>query len=452
MRYPMVEHIVIGHKSTLTMAPRKQFTISQKVSMIETLESQRENGKSHRSVARDLGVDASQLRRWKKQVAKLKELLKRMEGRRLNTTAKSVHNGRKSCLNNIEDDLLMFILENRQQGMSVSIRMVTTKASQLDGNFRRKTARAKDQAIRRFVASHGLVHRVHTHQSQRSMNEVRAEAQDWIQQIRARLAGDHRDHRFIINMDQTPIFFSMLPRTTLNASGARTVNVRTSTSSTMRVTAAVTVTADGGLLPSMLIFKGKKGGRIQREFAQYNQGGIYDVQEKAWMDEPIMHEWINKILKPYIQTAPPGIQPVLLLDSYKCHMMATVVQAINDLGVQVEHIPGGCTGLCQPIDIGIGKPLKNRVRDLWENWMIEQGGETVRFTPPSRQTIADWVVSSLNTLPCDLIKRSWRHSPFSYFPMENNQLENIQANGNNPADEINQANDNIPGDLEWVNI
>ena len=56
--------------------------------------------------------------------------------------------------------------------------------------------------------------------------------------------------------------------------------------------------------------------------------------------------------------APAGIEPMLFLDAYQCHMMASMVNVIQDMGVQVEHIPSGCTGLCQPIDVGIGKPLR----------------------------------------------------------------------------------------------
>ena len=79
------------------------------------------------------------------------------------------------------------------------------------------------------------------------------------------------------------------------------------------------------------------------------------------MDESVMLAWIDKVLKPYIKTAPIGIHPVILLDHYGCHMMESVVNIIQDLGCAVEHIPGGCTGLAQPVDVGIGKPLKNRV-------------------------------------------------------------------------------------------
>ena len=64
-------------------------------------------------------------------------------------------------------------------------------------------------------------------------------------------------------MDQTPIFFSMAPNTTLNHVGDRSVNVCSSSGSIMHVTVALTVTAAGGLLPPMFVFKAKPGGRVQ---------------------------------------------------------------------------------------------------------------------------------------------------------------------------------------------
>jgi hypothetical protein len=37
--------------------------------------------------------------------------------------------------------------------------------------------------------------------------------------------------------------------------------------------------------------------------------------------------------------------PNHLLDSYQCNMMALIIQ-MQELGVEVQHIPGGCTGIC----------------------------------------------------------------------------------------------------------
>ena len=71
-----------------------------------------------------------------------------------------------------------------------------------------------------------------------------------------------------------------------------------------------------------------------------------------------------------LRPPPAGIVPVILLDSYRCHLMGLVVRAIQELGVEVIHIPGGCTGLLQPLDVGLNKPFKVRVRASWEEWMM----------------------------------------------------------------------------------
>jgi hypothetical protein len=66
------------------------------------------------------------------------------------------------------------------------------------------------------------------------------------------------------------------------------------------------------------------------------------------MEKCVMRMWVRLVLKPYVEMAPGNIQPVLLLDSYRCHMMTSIVNDIQDLGVEFLHIPGGCTGLCEP--------------------------------------------------------------------------------------------------------
>lgn len=121
---------------------------------------------------------------------------------------------------------------------------------------------------------------------------------------------------------------------TLSASGERTVNGRTSSSSTLRVTVSVTVTATGMLLKPLIVFKGKPGARIEtQEFPTFPQDNFYACQDRAWMDKRVMQLWVRLILKPYVEEAPPGVMPLILLDSYRCNMMASVVNVINDLGV-----------------------------------------------------------------------------------------------------------------------
>ena len=80
----------------------------------------------------------------------------------------------------------------------------------------------------------------------------------------------------------------MNAKQTFEVIGKKTVHICTSMNDTKRVTMAVTITTDGTLLPSMLIFKGKPNGRIVRtEFpsGNYPATHFYKCQDAAWMDE-----------------------------------------------------------------------------------------------------------------------------------------------------------------------
>jgi hypothetical protein len=121
------------------------------------------------------------------------------------------------------------------------------------------------------------------------------------------------------------------------------------------------------------------------------------------MDERVVHLWIDKILKPYyIDQASPGIVPLILLGSYQhCqHITKSTVSAIEDLGVEVKHIPGGCTSLCQPVDVGVNEPFKSRMRRLREEWMISAGLHKGKIPPPNQKTYRRMVVCFESRLHC----------------------------------------------------
>ena len=97
----------------------------------------------------------------------------------------------------------------REQGIMASARLVVVKTSTLGAQFRRKTARAKEMAVRQLLASNRIVTRAVTHTCQRPPNEVRQEVLDFIHYLHEKLVGENRSTECIINMDQTPVFFDM---------------------------------------------------------------------------------------------------------------------------------------------------------------------------------------------------------------------------------------------------
>ena len=135
----------------------------------------------------------------------------------------------------------------------------------------------------------------------------------------------------------------------------------------------------------LTLFLGKPNGRIvQHEFPTFPQGMIYACQDNAWMDKRVMLMWVEMVLKPYVDTAPDNVVPVQFFDSYCCHMTNSVVNVIQDLGVEVKHIPGGYTSLCQPADIRINKPFNAFLCKAWEKWMINEGIRSGTTSPPTR--------------------------------------------------------------------
>ena len=132
-----------------------------------------------------------------------------------------------------------------------------------------------------------------------------------------------------------------------------------------QATVVVTITAAGDTLKPMVVFKGARNCHMVKcQFPSYIVCSLYACQENSWMDEACMLQWVNDILKPNFQTAYLRIIPALLLDLYRCHMMSSIVEAINDLGVHVEYIPACCTGLCQPVDVGFNKPFNGRMHSV----------------------------------------------------------------------------------------
>jgi hypothetical protein len=90
------------------------------------------------------------------------------------------------------------------------------------------------------------------------------------------------------------------------------------------------------------------------------------MQFKAWFDKVTM----------LVAMAPVGIIPILFLDSFKLHLLGSVANPIQGLGVEFEIIPPGCTGLVQPIDAGINKPFKANMRKIYMEWLLGQDADT----------------------------------------------------------------------------
>ena len=140
----------------------------------------------------------------------------------------------------------------------------------------------------------------------------------------------------------------------------------------------VTIDASGQMLPSMLICKGATQGHIAREFSTYPDHCNYPCQQKGCLDNEMMNKWFDLVLIPWQTKKAPSVIPRLNLDASCAHMMETIVNWIQSLGIEVIHIPAGCTYLCQAVDVGTNKSIKPRIREKGEDFNVGWRGDCQR--------------------------------------------------------------------------
>ncbi len=268
-----------------------------------------------------------------------------------------------------------------------------------------------------FLKKHLIVYRMGTKVSQRPLGKVCQEAVEIQDFIRPMLQGPERDLHWIINMDQMPVFFLMHPKKMLEILGKKTIVIRTSTNDTRRATVALAITAAGDQLVPMVVYKGTENGTIKKqELPNHKHMCIYETQENAWMDKRVMLHCVEDVLALYFALAPPGIIPVIYLDSYRCHIMALVVNVIQDLGCKVIHIPGSCTGLVQPLDVGYNKPFKTSIHAAWEEYMINDMRKNGTIASPSHEEVSHWILEAYWALEgSPIIKNALLKTGYSWF-------------------------------------
>lgn len=193
------------------MPRRVVITNREKVAFLKEIDRRQGLGESLRGICRSLQIQPSQARKWKKLEDKLSQPNVGNRG--------SLHDGHPSILASVESDLLRWFFDLCKQGIMVSTRLIVIKAIQLKAPFRRQSPRAKELAVRRLLSSNRIVTRCVTHTCQRLPHAICQEALDFIHYMRDKVVGGNREGKYIINMDQTPIFFDMSTGRTLSQSG-----------------------------------------------------------------------------------------------------------------------------------------------------------------------------------------------------------------------------------------
>ena len=244
---------------------------------------------------------------------------------------------------------------------------------------------------------------------------------DWFQRENGGREELERAFQQLVFVGSTPLAFSFEGGTNLDLKGQRSIPSRGSGERKDCNTVCLAVAADGKKLKPMMIFKGTENGHIARYELPRNPNKddiVMICQPNAYQDEANMLIWIDLVLVPHLQQNAEGSPVVLFLDAFSAHQTDAVTDKLQNLGVQTKSIPGGCTWVVQPVDVGIGKPFKDKCKEYWWEWMIESADLEVGIEKATRLQQSNWVKKAWDDLSPNVVYNSWRKQGFSYFPGE----------------------------------
>ena len=163
-----------SHPDGESVKRRVRYTARKKYSLLATAQRLRRGGMSLNRAASELHVSAANLSKWEMagvgSMDPKDKLFKSMKKAKLP--------GPPSQLEVIDEALLRYVFEQREQGFVVDTLKIVLRASFLFPGFRDKSFTARCSAVKRWLVAHSMRYRMGTHTSQRPPVEVASEALD----------------------------------------------------------------------------------------------------------------------------------------------------------------------------------------------------------------------------------------------------------------------------------
>ncbi|VDL62964.1 unnamed protein product [Nippostrongylus brasiliensis] len=343
---------------------RKSYTAAFKLDAVKFSE---EHGTA--AAALHFEVDRSMIRRWRREKENLHELRPTKRARRFG----------KPKATEIEGVLYAWLTQKRASNRAVwrlSVRRRTSVGQPLPIDYVDKCTN-----FRKFVQNESL----------------------------------HISPHNIGNVDEVPVPFDIVYGRTVDKRGADAVKIDSTGHEKSNFTVVLSVTAAGEKLRKKLIPK-----------ENFPPEVVVKANPKGWMNEDLMKMWLDEVWneRPHCSNDPS--QSLLILDSARCHLTDSLRHLYKESS-KIAVIPGGLTKHLQPLDVGINKPFKDKMKEGWEQWMADT--TKASYTASGRRKrmtyseVAALVCNSFFSISADTIVNSFRRA----LDLDSQMLEEFEA-------------------------
>ena len=274
---------------------------------------QKINPPSKRSLAREYDVSEGAIRKvWENRDKILERSALMSEEAKQNTFRASVGH-----FTELEDMLYIWVDSMRQANLPIPPSLAIAKAKNIASSLSisEDDFKASWQWLSRFRVRRGL-QKVLLHGEGAEVNKDDPELLEALQGLYAEI--DRYDAENIYNMDETGLFFRLLPRYSLLMPNEDVATTRGKKKSKDRISLIVCANATGShKIPCALIGKPKEPACVKDRTWPVK----YFNQTKAWMDVTTCWKWFNEVFFPEVKKH-TGHRILLLLDNAPGHFEA----------------------------------------------------------------------------------------------------------------------------------
>lgn len=315
------------------MSKRRAFSIAEKVSIIERLES----GAAIADICREMTISQSTVSTIWKSRAQINQKF-------LNDVTKS-KKIKTSQHQDIEKALLEWFKIQRNRNIPISGPILQEKANDFGKQLNKQDFVCSHSWITRFRKRHNIIFGKICGEAASTSKSV---CENWLQNVWPTLCQNY-DDKDIYNADETGLFFRLTPDKTLRFKGEPCHGDKLSKE---RLTVLVTSNMTGSDKRRLVVIGKSKTPRCFKNIKSLPVD--YKNNNKAWMTSDIFKEWL-KIWDQELKKQNRKI--LLLIDNCPSH------PAIQNLrNIELVFLPPNMTSVLQPMDQGIIRTLKAKFR------------------------------------------------------------------------------------------
>ena len=251
---------------------------------------------------------------------------------------------RTAAHQDIEEALVLWLKFARSRQVPVSGPLLQTKAQELASELGHPDFKCSSGWLSRFKERHGIVYK-------NVCGESADVSEESVQQWKDKLGSLLKDYdaKDVFNVDETGLFFRLLPEKTMAFKGEVCSGGKKSKE---RVTVLVGANMDGSEKLKLFVIGKSKNPRCFKHVKSLPVQ--YEANKKAWMTGEMFTSWLRKMDKDFLKQKR---KVLFFVDNCTAHPDLSGLNAIK-----LIFLPPNTTSKLQPMDQGIIKNLKVHYR------------------------------------------------------------------------------------------